>query len=780
MIPVHLLGLIWKVHSAIKRSTRQESAVFTLDKKQFDTMKRDERDIMLEICKRSAIQLTKLRHPRILTVHHPLEESRDCMAFATEPIFASLSNVLGNVSNLTNIAQKQLSNHQLHDVEIKCGLLHLAEGISFLHSDGKLLHRNICPDAIVINKEGKWKIHSFEYCCLNDSQDDAKPYWKFQQYNSMYHPLTQPNLEYLAPEHLLLNEHSPASDIYSLAVLIYTIYSVNHKPFRVFGRDVDACKSFANDIKRGKYPNLSCIPNGLSDHVRLMLNGLAEHRPSVYELSKLQFFDNIAVKALCYLDALFQWDNLQKSQFYKKLPDILTQLPHRICIQHVIPCLVKEFLNPQMIPFVLPNVFAIAGKCSRDEYKQYLHEHLKRTMKMDEPWQILLILIKNIEIFLKLASADDIKTDVIPLLNRALESNVQEIQELSLAIVPTFTDFVDNKTIRTGFLPRIKKLSIDSRNVSIKVNCFVCIGKLLPTMDKWIVSDDILPFLTQIKTRDAAVVMSILGILKLVIDNEKIGMTKEVICNKIIPFLMPLCIANDLTLNQFNSLMTLIKKMIEQVDSEQRAKLHQFSSSMQMQSTGNVSNLLTSPSSSSEKSSSSSSPEVDIFGVVSSSSSQLESTLSKATVSSSSAKKENLYTTNMKQLANFDNWTLDTNLNASSIPAPPTIPRAAAGPLVLNQNQKFPNLNYSSNISSSNNNNYQLPSMKQPSSGPTKMPINSMMFNNSKAPTSSSSISNSSSSLLLPMNNQQRNNSNSKLLTKDIKLSDQDILDFLS
>lgn len=286
--PILYIGLIWKVHTAHKRSTRQESAVFVLDKKQFDTMNRDERDIMLDICKRSAVQLTKLRHPRILTVHHPLEESRDCMAFATEPIFASLSNVLGQVSNLTNAAQKQLADHDLHEVEIKCGLLHIAEALSFLHSDAKLLHRNVCPDAIVINKEGKWKMHGFDYCCLNDSQpDDPKPHWKFQQYNAMYHSLTQPNLEYLAPEHLLLAEHSPASDLYSLAVLIYAIYSVNHKPFKIFGRDVDACKVHANDLKRGRYPTLTCVPNGLSDHVRLMLNASGAQRPTVYELSKV-------------------------------------------------------------------------------------------------------------------------------------------------------------------------------------------------------------------------------------------------------------------------------------------------------------------------------------------------------------------------------------------------------------------------------------------------------------------------------------------------------------
>lgn len=428
-----------------------------------------------------------------------------------------------------------------------------------------------------------------------------------------------------------------------------------------------------------------------------------------------------------------------------------------------------------MIPFVLPNVFAIAAQCSRDEYQQHLHVHLKRAMKLDEPWQILLILIQNIETFLKLASNDDIKADVLPLLNRALESNIQEIQELGLAIVPTFPDFVDAKTVRSAFLPRIKKLCLDTRSPAIKVNCFVCIGKLLPTMDKWTVSDDILPFLTQIKTRDAAVMMGILGILKLVLDNDKMGMTKEVICNKIIPFLMPLCIVSDLSLSQFNTLMALIRKMVEQVDTEQRGKLHQFNA---IQQTAKLPNMLTSPSAVAK----SSADELMGSGVTASTT---------TTPSGATVKAENLYTTNMKQLADLDNWAIDSNFNATptvttttKIAAAVVAVRPAVGPLVLSQ----PNFaNFGGNAAAPLNNNRfgQLPSMTQPTKAPAAMmTMNSMMF--SSPPTGSGGLtttttkSTNSSSLLLPMNNQSRNSANSKLLTKDIKLSDQDILDFLS
>lgn len=63
---------------------------------------------------------------RIYMVHYLLEffyYYREALAFATEPVFASLANVLGDHTNVPTPVPSELTEYKLFDVEIKHGII---------------------------------------------------------------------------------------------------------------------------------------------------------------------------------------------------------------------------------------------------------------------------------------------------------------------------------------------------------------------------------------------------------------------------------------------------------------------------------------------------------------------------------------------------------------------------------------------------------------------------------------------------------------------------------
>ncbi|VDO50288.1 unnamed protein product [Onchocerca flexuosa] len=152
----------WKIYAAQKRSTKKPVSVWLFEKRNLEKWPRYERELFSEILKKGISQLTRLRHPRILVIEHPLEESRDSYAFCTEPVFASLANALGHLDNITP-HPKHLEEFEFLDIEIRHGLFQIVEALSFLHIDVRMMHRNVSPESVVINEKGEWKLAGFDF-----------------------------------------------------------------------------------------------------------------------------------------------------------------------------------------------------------------------------------------------------------------------------------------------------------------------------------------------------------------------------------------------------------------------------------------------------------------------------------------------------------------------------------------------------------------------------------------------------------------------------------------
>ncbi|XP_014768329.1 SCY1-like protein 2 isoform X1 [Octopus bimaculoides] len=581
-------GLLWKVYNGVKRTTKQEVAIFVFEKRLLERYSKRDRDIITDVLKRGVSQLTRLRHPRILSVLHPLEESRESLAFATEPIFASLANVVKYYQNLPAPLPKELEEHKLYEVEIKYGLLQLVEALAFLHNDVNMMHHNICPESIIVNKNGAWKLSGFEFCISSNNKSSQN--FDFQEWEIDYPPISQPKLDYLAPEYSLTMTCSPASDMFSLGMLIYTVCN-NGKSLYECNDELRQFKTNIDVLRHLTPSRLGCLSEEVREHVKLLLNTEPSVRPDANQLTKIPFFEDVGSMTLQYLDTLFQRDNLQKSKFFKGLPKIIAKLPKRVNQQRILPPLFSESVNPDMIPFVLPSILYIAEQSTEREYVTLIFPEIIPMFKLQKPVQILLIFLQNMTLLLSKTSSSDIKNHVLPMVYHALESNDPQIQELVLNIIPTFASLIEYTSLKNCIIPRIKKMCLATSSLSVRVGCLVCIGKLLEYMDKWCVLDEVIPLLPQIPSREPGVLMSILGILKVTFSHPKLGFTKEILATKIIPFLVPLCIENNLNLNQFSAYIAIVKEMISKVENEQKGKLEQLNSMQEEQKTIDISKV---------------------------------------------------------------------------------------------------------------------------------------------------------------------------------------------
>uniref|UniRef100_A0A8C2DZS3 Protein kinase domain-containing protein n=1 Tax=Cyprinus carpio TaxID=7962 RepID=A0A8C2DZS3_CYPCA len=382
-------GMSWRIYNGTKKSTKQEVAVFVFDKKVIDRYQKFEKDQIIDSLKKGVQQLTRLRHPRLLTVQHPLEESRDCLAFCTEPVFASLANVLGQWDNLPSPVPTDIKEYKLYDVETKYGLLQVSEGLSFLHSGVKMVHGNLCAENIILNKSGAWKIMGFDFSISSSNPSDAEPKYVCKEWDPNLSPLCLPNPEYVAPEYILSVSCDVASDMYSLGVLIHAVFNEGKPVFKVNKQDI--FKSFSRQLDQLTHLSpgvLSQIPEEVRDHVKMLLNVTSNLRPDADQMTKIPFFDDVGAMTLQYFDSLFQRDNLQKSQFYRGLPKVLPKLPKRVVIYRILPALTSEFVNPDMVPFVLPNVLLIAEECTKEEYVRLVLPDLTPVFKQQEPVQV--------------------------------------------------------------------------------------------------------------------------------------------------------------------------------------------------------------------------------------------------------------------------------------------------------------------------------------------------------------------------------------------------------
>ena len=71
------------------------------------------------------------------------------------------------------------------------------------------------------------------------------------------------------------------------------------------------------------------------------------------------------------------------------------------------------------------------------------------------------------------------------------------------------------------------------------------------------------------------------GVFKIILTNSKLGISKDVLATKVIPFLLPLCVEQSFSPKQYELLVSLVNNMVTQVTIEHREALQQLQKTRQ-------------------------------------------------------------------------------------------------------------------------------------------------------------------------------------------------------
>ncbi|KAL6210161.1 hypothetical protein ACLB2K_021098 [Fragaria x ananassa] len=566
-------ALVWKLYNAKAARGGQHQyptvCVWVLDKKALSEarlragLSKAAEDAFLDIIRADAARLVRLRHPGVVHVVQALDENKNAMAMVTEPLFASVANAVGNLDNMAKVP-KELKGMEMGLLEVKHGLLQIAESLDFLHNNARLIHRAISPENVFITSSGAWKLGGFGFAISTDQSSGNMAnvqefhYAEYDVEDSVL-PL-QPSLNYTAPE-LARSKASSAgcsSDIFSFGCLAYHL--IARKPLFDCHNNV---KMYMNTLSYLSSEAFSSIPSELVPDLQRMISTNESFRPTAIDFTGSPFFrDDTRLRALRFLDHMLERDNMQKSEFLKALSDMWKDFDARVLRYKVLPPLCAELRNLVMQPMILPMVLMIAESQDKNDFEVSTLPALVPVLTA-AVGDTLLLLLKHADLIINKTIPDHLILHVLPMIVRAYEENDARIQEEVLKKSASLAKKLDVQLVKQAILPRVHGLALKTTVAAVRVNALLCLGELIHTLDK----RAILEILQTIRRctdvdRSAPTLMCTLGVSNSILKQHGV----EFVAEHVLSILIPLLTAQQLNVQQFAKYMLFVKDILRKIE----------------------------------------------------------------------------------------------------------------------------------------------------------------------------------------------------------------------
>lgn len=473
--------------------------------------------------------------------------------------------------------------------------------------------------------QSDWKLAGLAFAGASDTSSTPSNIPSIALSEVLYHdprlpPSLQLNMDYTSPDFVMDTNVSSAADMFSLGLVLLALYNSPHvSPLKtnsnpstykkIFSSSSSAPSSTNNFLSSRPLP-----PDLLTGVLPRLMTRRPGQRMNAREFQQSQFFDNILVSSIRFLDTLPAKSPNEKAQFMRGLPKILDQFPRSVLEKKVLPALLEETKDRDLLFLVLQNVFKIVKllPSGRRVFTEKVSPRLRETFigpkgpanERDTGKEAgLVVVLENVELIGQSCSGKEFKDDILPILHLGLESHTHSIVDKALGCLPTILAVLDFSTIKHEVFPVVAAVFSKTSSLGIKIRglqAFVVLcggssnntenvgdgldGAFQPTkngkagnsavLDKYTVQEKIVPLLKAMKTKEPAVMMAALAVFR------QVGKIADIdfLATECLPVLWAFSLGPLLHVQQFQEYMNVIKSLSTKIEKEQMRKLRELSS----------------------------------------------------------------------------------------------------------------------------------------------------------------------------------------------------------
>nr|CAH8873502.1 unnamed protein product [Trichobilharzia regenti] len=552
----------WNLFEATTLDTKRKCTAFMCDKKLLDRINKNRRrELILETLRSDLTNLNKLKHPRFLQLIQDIEENNEYLIFVTEPVMGSLADLY--IHN---------QDFSFCELEIIFGVYQITDALRYLHSTQELMHCNINPSSILLINRSIWKLGGLNY--LEKIVDTTKVTPKFTGYSVKIPRAAQPDLDYIAPEAQLYNSMSPLADMFSLGMVVCALHNKGHSlidseqnPSVYVKRIPEISNAFERISER--------LPKALLEPVRKMISQDVRERPTSQLFALLKVFNEPTVLSYEGLLTLGDKSVNQKKEFFGRLPKVIPLFEPIVRYKYILPLILRWlYESNELVPYILPSFLTMVKVAESDDYDKCLKVHLQKILTEPKSLQTTMVIMDLSDFFINHISQEDIGNLLVPELFVCLEPGTPKSLETVQNAISVLSKYLSSTQIVQFILPHLKEIyHRKTSNPKIRIACLECIGRLLTNMTLSTVCEDVLPFVSSIRTVDRELVLAVLALNRRLISDRKGEISYTYIAGMLLPSMVNFLALQTLTISDFRAVINLTRTMLDLIDRQRSIEL---------------------------------------------------------------------------------------------------------------------------------------------------------------------------------------------------------------